>query len=184
MGRDAIMPLKIVQMQGFRRYQSIRQTLCHELAHIVFSEHDSNFKQLNSQLCKECEQLSSSLGVRMFQTAAEGWQLDVSPQPFDVMGLTAASSGRTLRHLAGDAQLPAAGQLPKNFTWSPEVRPWNTQVCSLRSSLPVTLSMSFASLQFVYACWQSMSFVYCFWQSMSYNSCTGGRAAGVGNASH
>jgi len=42
-------------LQGFRRYLRIRETLCHELAHMVWSEHDNNFKQLNSQLLREVE---------------------------------------------------------------------------------------------------------------------------------
>ena len=41
--------------QGFRRYLRIRETLCHELAHMVWGEHDNNFKELNSQLLRECD---------------------------------------------------------------------------------------------------------------------------------
>lgn len=43
--------------QGFRRYLSIRETLCHELAHMVWGDHDARFKALNSQLLKECAEL-------------------------------------------------------------------------------------------------------------------------------
>ena len=42
-------------VQGFRRYLRIRETLCHELAHMVWSEHDNRFKQLNSELLREVE---------------------------------------------------------------------------------------------------------------------------------
>ncbi len=45
------------RVQGFRRYNRIRETLVHELAHMVWGEHDNNFKQLNSQLLKSCTQL-------------------------------------------------------------------------------------------------------------------------------
>lgn len=44
-------------VQGFRRYDKIRDTLCHELAHMVFSEHNNDFKELNSLLLRECSQL-------------------------------------------------------------------------------------------------------------------------------
>ncbi len=39
------------------RYDRIRETLVHELAHMVFGEHDNNFKELNSQLLRECSSL-------------------------------------------------------------------------------------------------------------------------------
>ena len=35
---------------GFRRYDRIRETLLHELAHMVWGEHDTNFKQLKSRV--------------------------------------------------------------------------------------------------------------------------------------
>ncbi|KAL4063246.1 WLM domain-containing protein [Scleroderma yunnanense] len=38
---------------GFRPYLESRQVLCHELAHNVWSEHDNNFKELNSRLNRE-----------------------------------------------------------------------------------------------------------------------------------
>jgi hypothetical protein len=40
-------------LRGFRRYDKIRETLIHELAHNVYSEHDDDFKKLNSQLRRE-----------------------------------------------------------------------------------------------------------------------------------
>ena len=40
---------------GYRDYRTIRKTLCHELAHCVHSEHDSNFWALTSQIEKEVE---------------------------------------------------------------------------------------------------------------------------------
>ena len=46
-----------VGVQGFRRYQPIRDTLIHELAHNVWSDHDNRFKALNSQLQKEVAQI-------------------------------------------------------------------------------------------------------------------------------
>ncbi|KAI0701480.1 WLM-domain-containing protein [Cytidiella melzeri] len=38
---------------GFRPYRDIRRVLCHELAHNVWTGHDNNFKELNSQLNRE-----------------------------------------------------------------------------------------------------------------------------------
>lgn len=57
-------------MQGFRRYQKIRETLVHELTHMVWGDHDNNFKQLNSQLLREAAQLD--------WTAQPGGECDTS----------------------------------------------------------------------------------------------------------
>jgi len=40
---------------GYRDYRTIRKTLCHELAHCVFSEHDRDFWALTGQIEKEVE---------------------------------------------------------------------------------------------------------------------------------
>ena len=40
---------------GYRDYRTIRKTLCHELAHCVFGEHDSDFWALTRQIEKEVE---------------------------------------------------------------------------------------------------------------------------------
>lgn len=40
---------------GYRDYKTIRKTLCHELAHNVFGEHDRNFWDLTHQIEKEVE---------------------------------------------------------------------------------------------------------------------------------
>ena len=88
------------------RYDRIRETLCHELAHMVWGEHDNRFKQLNSQLLKECGQLDwtgraglavSGLQEAAFANPAESTWVDED----DVMAVTAQSSGQSLRQLAG-----------------------------------------------------------------------------------
>ena len=40
---------------GYRDYKVIRKTLCHELAHCVWGEHDRNFWDLTNQIEKEVE---------------------------------------------------------------------------------------------------------------------------------
>ncbi|KAF2097113.1 WLM-domain-containing protein [Rhizodiscina lignyota] len=40
---------------GYRDYKTIRKTLCHELAHNVWGEHDRNFWDLTKQIEKEVE---------------------------------------------------------------------------------------------------------------------------------
>ncbi len=93
------------------RYDRIRETLCHELAHMVWGEHDNRFKELNSQLLKECSQLDwtghaghavSGSHDPAFENPAEAVWVDED----DIMAVTAQSSGQTLRSLAGGSQQP------------------------------------------------------------------------------
>lgn len=56
-GQEISLRLRTDDLKGFRRYDSIRLTLIHELAHMVHSEHDIPFKELNSQLRRELDAL-------------------------------------------------------------------------------------------------------------------------------
>ncbi|KAI9651641.1 MAG: hypothetical protein M1829_002579 [Trizodia sp. TS-e1964] len=47
--------LRTDAFDGYRDYKTIRKTLCHELAHNVYGEHDSNFWELCKQIEKEVE---------------------------------------------------------------------------------------------------------------------------------
>ena len=47
--------LRTDRYDGYRDYKVIRKTLCHELAHNVFGEHDRNFWNLTGQIEKEVE---------------------------------------------------------------------------------------------------------------------------------
>lgn len=54
--------IRLDTYDGFRPYLEVRRVLCHELAHNVWSEHNNDFKELNSQLNRE---------VAEFEAAAE-----------------------------------------------------------------------------------------------------------------
>lgn len=49
---------------GYRDYRIIRKTLCHELAHNVFGEHDRQFWDLCGQIEKEVERADWKSGGR------------------------------------------------------------------------------------------------------------------------
>ncbi|KAA8651844.1 hypothetical protein EYZ11_004379 [Aspergillus tanneri] len=49
---------------GYRDYRTIRKTLCHELAHCVFSEHDRDFWDLTAQIEREVERADWKHGGR------------------------------------------------------------------------------------------------------------------------
>ena len=76
---------------------------------MVWGEHDNRFKELNSQLLKECSQLDwtshaghavSGMTDPAFESTSEAMWVDDD----DVMAVTAQSSGQTLRQLAGSGQ--------------------------------------------------------------------------------
>lgn len=52
-GEEISLRLRTDDLKGFRKYESIKKTLLHELAHMVYSEHDSNFYALDKQLNRE-----------------------------------------------------------------------------------------------------------------------------------
>lgn len=112
-GQEICMRLRTDDLRGFRRYDRIRETLLHELAHQVWGEHDDNFKELNSQLRRECNAFDwrGAAARSVAGPAFEGSvHYDLPPERQTAMQQTAASSGQTLRQLAGGAagetQLP------------------------------------------------------------------------------
>lgn len=52
-GEEISLRLRTDDIKGFRKYESIKKTLLHELAHMVHSEHDANFLALDKQLNQE-----------------------------------------------------------------------------------------------------------------------------------
>lgn len=53
MGQSISLRIRTDLYDGFRPYLDIRKVLLHELTHNVWSDHDNNFKELNSQLNRE-----------------------------------------------------------------------------------------------------------------------------------
>ncbi|KAJ7747685.1 WLM-domain-containing protein [Mycena maculata] len=60
-GEEIKLRLRTDLYDGFRVYSQVRRTLCHELAHNVFSPHDNDFKELNSQLNREVAEFERSV---------------------------------------------------------------------------------------------------------------------------
>ncbi|OVA20037.1 PUG domain [Macleaya cordata] len=56
-GEEISLRLRTDDLKGFRKYESIKKTLLHELAHMVYSEHDANFYALDKQLNNEAASL-------------------------------------------------------------------------------------------------------------------------------
>ncbi|KAJ2371277.1 hypothetical protein IW150_004662 [Coemansia sp. RSA 2607] len=56
--------LRTDDLQGFRTYESVREVLMHELAHMVWDAHDERFDRLNRQHCREVVELDWTLRGR------------------------------------------------------------------------------------------------------------------------
>lgn len=52
-GEEISLRLRTDDLKGFRKFESIKKTLLHELAHMLHSEHDANFLALDKQLNQE-----------------------------------------------------------------------------------------------------------------------------------
>ncbi|KAF9606712.1 hypothetical protein IFM89_027756 [Coptis chinensis] len=56
-GEEISLRLRTDDLKGLRKYESIKKTLLHELAHMVYSEHDADFYTLDKQLNQEAASL-------------------------------------------------------------------------------------------------------------------------------
>lgn len=59
-GEEISLRLRTDDLEGFRKYESIKKTLLHELAHMVHSEHDAKFLALEKLLNEEAVSLDWS----------------------------------------------------------------------------------------------------------------------------
>ncbi|KVI10653.1 hypothetical protein Ccrd_010941 [Cynara cardunculus var. scolymus] len=73
-GEEISLRLRTDDLKGFRKYQSIKKTLLHELAHMVFSEHDANFYALDKQLNLEADALDWTRSTRHTLSGTQKYQ--------------------------------------------------------------------------------------------------------------
>ncbi|GBG34345.1 Peptide-N4-N-acetyl-beta-glucosaminylasparagine amidase [Hondaea fermentalgiana] len=52
-GQEISLRLRTDDLQGFRKYDEVKKVLCHELSHMVHSDHDAEFYKLMRQIEKE-----------------------------------------------------------------------------------------------------------------------------------
>eukprot|EP00249_Psilotum_nudum_P015587 c25413_g1_i1 orf=416-2413(-) len=72
-GEEISLRLRTDDLKGFRKYDSIKKTLLHELAHMVHSEHDANFFALDKQLNEEAISLD---WTKAKSHTVSGWKHD------------------------------------------------------------------------------------------------------------
>jgi len=61
-GQKILLRLRTDDLRGFRKMESIRKVLFHELAHNVHSEHDGKFFQLMREVERDCNELNWTKG--------------------------------------------------------------------------------------------------------------------------
>ena len=100
-GQEIHLRLRTDDLRGFRRYQRVRETLVHELTHNVWSAHDANFKNLCSQLTRECaafdwKQSGRSTARVLGGADARSSDSEETWSEDEAMAATRASSGSAL----------------------------------------------------------------------------------------
>lgn len=113
-GQEIALRLRTDDRKGFRKYVTIRQTLIHELTHMVWSEHDDNFKQLNSQLLQECDQFLNQRGFLLDGAAALDEVEIATQQPDAGRRLGGEVMHKSAAAAAKDAALRRAGKFQKS----------------------------------------------------------------------
>jgi hypothetical protein len=110
-GQEISLRLRTDDCRGFRSYKRIKETLIHELAHMVHADHDVHFKELNSSLRKECDMADWTQKTAQQAMKSSSYSstlkynesnLGIKPSSSTtVMEQTAKLSGKTLSQLTG-----------------------------------------------------------------------------------
>jgi hypothetical protein len=76
-GAEILLRIRTDDLKGFRKIESVFDVLYHELAHNEISEHNSDFKALNSLIKKQCRELdwTKSRGHRLGDSYSDGRRL-------------------------------------------------------------------------------------------------------------
>ncbi|EGN97036.1 hypothetical protein SERLA73DRAFT_185329 [Serpula lacrymans var. lacrymans S7.3] len=98
-GQEIKLRLRTNDYDGFRDYRTIRRVLCHELTHNVWSDHDDNFKELNSKLNREVVEFETSVAEGTYSLLGDGdlyepsSRLEAEARAYVLGGDTQALSG-------------------------------------------------------------------------------------------
>ncbi|KAJ2759863.1 hypothetical protein IWQ56_005629, partial [Coemansia nantahalensis] len=126
-GQVIALRLRTDDLEGFRAYLAIRQVLMHELAHMVWDNHDDRFHALNRQLCREVVDLD---WTRSGRTVGPAGAVYAEPQPSDAAHVDGGSLGATGFVLGGAAPLlppppdPLAGDAARHVRREQAYRAW------------------------------------------------------------
>ncbi|KAF3918932.1 hypothetical protein ABW20_dc0106292 [Dactylellina cionopaga] len=71
-GEEILLRLRTDAYDGYRDYRTVRKTLCHELAHNVFGDHDRNFWDLYKVILKGVEEADWRHGGKTVEGNSDG----------------------------------------------------------------------------------------------------------------
>jgi hypothetical protein len=111
-GEEISLRLRTDDLQGFRKYESIKKTLLHELAHMVHDEHDEKFNALDKQLNQEAVSLDWTKGTGGHTLNTTKNYVEDSDAPMDTGGVKTghklggiSTSPHEVRRAAAEAAL-------------------------------------------------------------------------------
>ncbi|KAK6361666.1 hypothetical protein TWF730_005381 [Orbilia blumenaviensis] len=73
-GEEILLRLRTDAYDGYRDYKTVRKTLCHELAHNVFGEHDKHFWELYRVILKGVKEADWRHGGRTVEGERVRWE--------------------------------------------------------------------------------------------------------------
>lgn len=122
-GREISLRLRTDDLKGFRKFDMIRSTMIHELAHMRYSEHDDDFKRFNRQLSDQAHRMMvphrvSSRAVKTYhESSIQDTSSRKQPHTFSKEEWSRADSGPDARSAAGAAALRrnSSHQGPQSF---------------------------------------------------------------------
>ncbi|KAF3229167.1 hypothetical protein TWF192_002334 [Orbilia oligospora] len=74
-GEEILLRLRTDRYDGYRDYKTVRKTLCHELAHNVYGEHDRDFWELYKVILKGVEEADWRHGGRTLEGGGDGGRI-------------------------------------------------------------------------------------------------------------
>lgn len=128
MNKGAEISLRLRFENGFRSYDSIKNVLYHELAHMEISEHNNDFKALNSQIRRECESVGPGRKLDDGRSYYQGPSdvVDEEVEAVDQGGVGYRLGGDETHTSSGPALTPqqaAAEAALRRFNTAPKVAP-------------------------------------------------------------
>lgn len=104
-GQQILLRIRTDDLTGFRKIQSIREVLYHELAHNVHSEHDSAFFQLMRQIKSECLEMDWTKGNGTTTDTEGNNMTNVTGGTYVLGGKSQNETRLSARELAGRAAM-------------------------------------------------------------------------------
>ncbi len=145
-GREISLRLRTDDLRGFRKFDMIRSTMIHELAHMRYSEHDDDFKRFNRELSDLAQRVTASHGQRVSRHAVKAYpESSVPKHPNQPHTFTENEWSRVPgQHARAAAAAAAAAALKRDSSHvGPQSFPLAVDSSSRQESIDVTRNETF-----------------------------------------